>query len=127
MGLTNVARDAIATAIATGTLGVTAFNNANSYVGVGNSAAAYSAAHTDLQGASKLRKAVSAGYPTQAANVLTYQATFGLTEAVWDWNEFGVFNAASGGTMLNRKPQSLGTKPNTEAWQLTVTLTLTAA
>jgi hypothetical protein len=128
MGLTNAARDAIATAIVTGTLGVTTFNNANSYIGVGDSATAYANTQTDLQAATnKFRKAMDATYPQQATNVLTFRSTFALADANYAWQEWGVFNAATVGTMLNRKAESLGTKAGTQSWQFTVTLTLTAA
>ncbi|HET7110286.1 MAG TPA: hypothetical protein VFI41_05405 [Gemmatimonadales bacterium] len=128
MGLTNAARDAIATAVATGTLGVTAFNNANAYIGVGDSTTAYANTQTDLVAATnKFRKAMDATYPQQATNVLTYRSTFALADANFAWNEWGVFNASTAGTMLNRKQEALGTKANTQSWQFTVTLTLTAA
>lgn len=126
MGLTNAMRDLIATGIATGTISP-AFNSANAYIGVGNGAGAFAAAQTDLLGASKFRKGMDGTYPQQAANVLTYRASYALGEANFDWNEWGVFNHASAGTMFNRKPETLGTKAATQSWQFTVTLTLTAA
>lgn len=128
MALTNAGRDFFVTAVLTGA--GTAFNNANSSIGVGDSTAAFAQSQTDLQGTTnKFRKAMDATYPQQAANVLTYRATFGTTEANFAWNEWGVFNttAASGGTMLNRKQEALGTKPGTQTWQFTVQLTFTAA
>jgi len=128
MGLTNAARDGIATAIVTGTLGVTTFNNANSYIGVGDGVTAYANTQTDLVAATnKFRKAMDATYPQQATNVLTFRSTFALADANYAWNEWGVFNAAAAGTMLNRKQEALGTKASTQSWQFTVTLTLTAA
>lgn len=108
--------------------GVTAFNNANAHIGVGDSTTAYAAGQTDLQAATnKVRKAMDATYPTGGANVLTFRSTFGTSDANFAWNEWGVFNASSGGTMLNRKVESLGTKTNTQTWQFTVTLTVTTA
>lgn len=127
MGLTNAARDLIATGIVTGTISP-AFNNANSHIGVGDSTAAFAATQTDLQAATnKFRKPMDATYPQQATNVLTYRATFATGDANFAWNEWGVFNAASAGTMLNRRQEALGTKASTQSWQFTVTLTLTAA
>lgn len=106
----------------------TPFNNANSYIGVGDSTTAYAAGQTDLQAATnKLRKAMDATYPQVATNVITFRSTFGTTDANFAWQEWGVFNAASGGTMLNRKVESLGTKTNTQTWQFTTTLTVTTA
>lgn len=108
--------------------GVTAFNNANSYIGVGDSTTAHAVGQTDLQAATnKMRKAMDATYPSGATNVLTFRSTFATTDANWAWQEWGVFNAATGGTMLNRKVESLGTKTNTQTWQFTVTLTFTTA
>lgn len=101
------------------------FTNANANLGVGDSATAFAAAQTDLQAAAnKLRKAMEATYPTRATNVLTFRSLFGTAEANFAWNEWGVFNAASAGTMLSRKVEALGTKASTQSWQLTVTLTV---
>lgn len=108
--------------------GVTAFNNANAHIGVGDSTTAHAVGQTDLQAATnKLRKAMDATYPSGATNVLTFRSTFGTSDANFAWQEWGVFNASSGGTMLNRKVESLGTKTNTQTWQFTVTLTFTTA
>lgn len=125
MALTNAGRDLIATAVVGAAY--TAFNNANSYIGVGDSTTVFSATHTDLQAATnKFRKAMDATYPSQAANVLTFRATFATSDANYAWQEWGVFNGSTGGTMLSRKVESLGTKPSTQSWQFTVTLTFNA-
>jgi hypothetical protein len=106
----------------------TPFNNANSYIGVGDSNTAYAAGQTDLVAATnKLRKAMDSTYPQTATNVITFRSTFATGDANWAWNEWGTFNASSSGTMLNRKVESLGTKTNTQTWQFTVTLTITTA
>lgn len=123
MGMTNAYRDFIAQQ----TIGeaVTAFSNANAHIGAGDSATAFAAAQTDLQAASnKLRKAMEATYPQRSANVLTFRALFGTSEANFAWQEWGVFNAASAGTMLNRKVESLGTKTSAQSWQITATITV---
>ena len=99
--------------------------SAGAWIGVGDSSTAFSLAHTDLQGTNKLRKAVDGGFPTLATNVISLQSTFATTEANFTWNEWGTFLSSSGGTMLNRKIDSLGTKVSTQSWQLSVTLTLT--
>ena len=122
IALTNAYRDFVA-GLTTGT--GTAFNNANSYIGVGDSTTAFAATQTDLQAATnKLRKAMDATYPQVAANVLTFRSTFATTDANWAWQEWGVFNASSAGTMMNRKVESLGTKTSAQTWQITVTITL---
>lgn len=68
---------------------------------------------------------MEATYPQRSANVITARSLFGLADANFPWNEWGFFNASSGGTMMNRKVESLGTKPASQSWQFTVTLTLT--
>lgn len=179
--------------------GGTAFNNANTYIGIGDSSTAASAGQTDLQGTlaatktitgatnatpisvtatthgyttgdtitvaavggntaangtfvitvvdantftlngsvgsgaytsggtaakgNRFRKIMSATYPSVATNVVTLVAAYGPTEGNFAWNEFGVFNAISGGTMLNRAVSSLGTK-TTGTYTFTVTITI---
>lgn len=125
MALTNAGRDLIATALVGEAF--TAFNAANSYIGVGDSSTAFAATQTDLVASTnKLRKAMESAYPTRSTNVLTFRSLFGTSEANFAWNEWGVFNAAASGTLLNRKVESLGTKTSAQSWQLTVTLTVTA-
>jgi hypothetical protein len=126
MALTNAGRDHLAQDVVGEA--VTEFNNANAHIGVGDSVTAFAAAQTDLQAATnKLRKAMEATYPTRAANVITLRSLFGTADANWVWNEWGIFNALSGGVMLSRKVEALGTKASTQSWQITATLTLTAA
>jgi hypothetical protein len=123
MALTTAGKTDFAKAIAG--VSFTAYNNANAYLGVGDSSTAFDAAQTDLQAATnKLRKGMDATYPTQTTNVLVYKATFGSTEANWEWLEVGLFNAAAAGTMLRRKVVSLGTKASGETWVLTSTITV---
>lgn len=126
MALTNAGRDLIAADIIGET--VTEFNNANAHIGVGDSSTAFAATQTDLQASTnKARKAMDATYPQRSSNVLTFRSTFATGDANFAWNEWGVFNASSGGTMLSRKVESLGTKTSAQSWQMTVTLTVTAA
>lgn len=107
---------------------VTAFNNANSYIGVGDSTTAFASSQTDLQASTnKTRKAMDATYPQGSSNVITFRSTFATTDANYVWQEWGVFNGSSGGTMLSRKVESLGTKTSTQTWQFTVTLTVTTS
>jgi hypothetical protein len=104
-----------------------AFTNALAHIGVGNSNTAFSAAHTDLQGASKLRKAQEPTYPLLAANVVTFRSLFATGDANFAWEEWGIFNAAAAGVMLSRKVETLGSKTSAQSWQLTVTITVTPA
>lgn len=110
---------------------VTAFDNANAYIGVGDSSTAAAAAQTDLQAVTnKHREAMDATYPTHTdgtgsgAASIVYKATFESGDAEFAWNEWGIFNASTAGRMLNRKVQAFGTKPASTAWSLTVTITL---
>jgi hypothetical protein len=123
MPLTN----AYATFLAQATLGetVTSFNSTNARIGVGDGTTAFSASQTDLQGTNKVRKAMDSGYPTRSGTTMTFQSTFSGSEANFAWNEWGVFNAATGGVMLNRKVESLGTKASGSTWVLQVQITLT--
>jgi hypothetical protein len=122
MALTNAFRDFVATIVTGG--GGTAFNNANAYIGVGNGTTAFAATQTDLVGASKFRKAMDATYPQVASGAITFRSTFGTADANFAWEEWGVFNASTAGTMMNRVVQANGTKANTETKQVTVTITL---
>jgi hypothetical protein len=124
--LTTSGANALWTALTGGAL--TAFNNANAHVGVGDgngSVPTPSAADTDLTApTNKLRKAMDATYPSVATNQVTFKATFGSGEANFAWREWGVFNASSGGTMLNHRGQDLGTKASGTTWVITVTVSL---
>lgn len=124
MPLTTAGRNWLATAIMNSGP-PTAFDNTNAHLGVGDSTTAFAAAQTDLQAATnKLRKGMESGYPQIATNVLTYRSLFGTAEGNFDWQEWGLFNASSGGTMLSRKVEDLGEKANTQSWQFTVSITV---
>lgn len=104
--------------------GGTVFSNANAYLGVGDSSTAEAVGQTDLLAASnKLRKAMNGSYPSIASPVITFQSTFGSSEANFTWAEVGTFNAGSAGTMFNRKVQALGTKSAGATWTLTEDIT----
>src|SRR5215212_796104 len=105
---------------------ITAFSNANARIGVGDSTTAVGPTQTDLQAATnKLRKAMDATFPSRAAQTMSWKGSFTSAEANFVWNEWAIFNAASGATsMLNRKVESLGTK-TTGTWTLQGDFTLT--
>lgn len=125
MGMTNAYRDLLSSASVGNA--ITAYNNANSFLGVGDSTAAFAATQTDLQAATnKLRKAMEATYPTLATNVITFRSLFGTADANFAWAEWGVFNASTAGTMMCRKVEALGTKTSAQSWQLTATITINA-
>jgi len=108
-----------------------AFTTANSVIGVGNGTTAFSAAHTDLQGASKYFQATDSTSVTGA--VITAIATFTGANANFAWEEWCwvATDAAKtsgapkpAGVMMNRKVQALGTKASGASWTLTTTVTL---
>lgn len=106
---------------------VTVFSNANARLGVGDSATAFAASQVDLQAATnKFRRVMEATYPTRSGLDVTFRSVFATGEANWVWAEWGVFNSASGATMLSRKVEALGTKAS-GSWELTATLTFAAA
>lgn len=84
-----------------------------------------SASQTDLQASTnKFRKGMDATYPQVSGQTVTFRSTFGASEANFAINEGGIFNASSGGTMLNRRVQYLGTKASPSTLQLTATVTV---
>lgn len=114
-----------------GDTGLTPFANANAAIGVGNGTAAFVNTQTNLVGTSTLRKGMDAGFPKvgtadglAADNQIQFQATFQANEANFDWYEWGIFNATTGGLMLNRKQEDLGRKTSAAIWVLTITLSL---
>lgn len=106
--------------------GGTAYNNANSYIGVGDSSTAESASQTGLQAASnKTYKAMQATYPSRSAQTVTWRSVFASADANYAWQEFTIVNASSDtGTNLNRKVSSQGTKASGQTWTVDVTITI---
>ena len=104
--------------------GGTVYSNANAFIGVGDSSTAEGASQTDLQAASnKLRKAMQASYPSRSAQTVTWRSVYGSSDSNYAWNEFAVFNASSGGTMLNRKVSAQGTKASGQTWTVDLAIT----
>jgi hypothetical protein len=117
--------------------GGTAYNNANAFIGVGDSATAEAASQTELQAATnRFYKAMVATYPvspgTNGAQSRDWRSDFTSSEANYAWQEWSISAGATtasgagfttGTTNLNRKVQSLGTK-TTGTWTLTATVTI---
>ncbi len=105
--------------------GGTSFSNANAYIGIGDSTTVASVGQTDLQASTnKLRVAMDVTFPSAASGgVVTWRSTFTSGQANYHWQEFGIFNAAAAGTMLDRAVSDQGTKTSGQSWQPTVTLT----
>jgi hypothetical protein len=105
----------------------TPWNNANAYIGVGDSSTAAAATQTGLQATTnKLYKAMDSGYPIYGSSQYsTWRSTFGTGDANWAWNEYTVCNSNSdSGVNLNRLVQSLGTKTSSFSWVLSLQITL---
>jgi hypothetical protein len=110
----------------------TPLSHANAYLGVGDSTAAFNAAQTDLQATSnKSYKSVDTYFPTiSGGNQITFQATFGPSDANFSWNEWAIFSGViSSGTMLVRKVETIGSgaKPSGATWILTLVTTSAGA
>lgn len=103
--------------------GGTALNASNTYLAVGDGTTAAAVGQTDLVGTSKFRKLVDST-PTRSTNQVVFVFTFAESEAQFHWQEWGLANASSGGTLLNRFVVDRGTK-GAEIWQMTITLSLT--
>jgi len=107
--------------------GATKFDNANAYMGVGDSATAADPVQTGLQAATnKFYKAMDASYPTYGASQkATWRSTFASAEANFAWNEITVANGNSDAAKnLNRKVQDMGTKASGSTWVATLEITL---
>lgn len=60
--------------------------------------------------------AYTSGGVASKRKVMVVQSTFGTGVANHPWNEWGLANAATGGSMLNRKVAALGTKTSAASW-----------
>lgn len=104
--------------------GGTAYSNANAQIGVGNSTAAVNASQSDLQGGANTAWAsMDSGFPSIAAQTVTFKSTFADGVANFAWNEWSIRNGAGANENLNRKVVSLGTKAG-GVWSLTVSITV---
>jgi hypothetical protein len=103
--------------------GGTGLDAATAYVCVGDGNTAPAVGQTDLTGANKMRKLVSAA-PTRTGAQAQFVATFAQADANFAWAEAGLANAATGGVLLNRFLQAFGTKTSAAQWTMTITCTL---
>ncbi|MCW4048045.1 MAG: hypothetical protein NWE99_10895 [Candidatus Bathyarchaeota archaeon] len=101
-----------------------AWNNANAYLGVGDSSASESPSQTGLQGSNKTFKPMDSTYPQRTNQTCEWRATFGASDANHSWQEFTVVNSNSdSGVNLNRKVADKGTKSSGETWTLSLQIT----
>jgi len=128
MPLTQDGRDAIAGMIS-GNL-TPLFDNANAHLGVGDGTTVFSTSQSDLQGTNKVRATMDSGYPDVnpdadgSTNKIRFKSTFDGTTGNFTWEEWGVFNALSGGIMLNRLVDAQGTKASGSTWVFEVDITV---
>lgn len=117
----------------TGATTPTLYNNANAKIGVGDTVTAFALGQSDLQAAAAAPNrridAMDATFPTVVNGVATFRATFLAANANFAWQEWVITNTGAVGSaaltrILNRAVTSLGTKPGTQAWQFTATVTL---
>jgi hypothetical protein len=104
----------------------TAWNNANAYLGVGDSSTAAAATQTDLQASTNyVYVGMQSSYPSLSGQTLSWQASFGSASANYAWNEFVISNASSkgSGVCLNRLVSAQGTKTSGQTWVLTISIT----
>jgi hypothetical protein len=115
------------------------YNNANAHISVGDSTTGAADTQTELQAATnRVRKPMDATYPlhtdstgTAGSKSIVFRSTYATGDANFAWAEWGIFNSAgtggpptTGGRMLNRKVEALGTKTSAATWVLTITLSL---
>jgi len=103
----------------------TKYDNTNAYLIVGTGDTAAAAADTEASFTSGVKKAMADGYPTYGTSQkITFQASYGSSDANQAWKEFGALNASSSGKLLNRKVSDQGTKTSGQTWVLTLEITL---
>jgi hypothetical protein len=103
---------------------VTNYATANARLGVGSSSTAWANTQTDLVTPIARVAMQSGSFPSRASHTVTFKSDFTGSTGDGAWQEWGVFNAASGATsILTRKVESLGTKSG-GTWTLTTTMTL---
>lgn len=107
----------------------TYFDNTNAHFGVGDSTTDEGSAQTGLQATTNLiYRPMDTGYPSFGTDgKVVFKATFGETLANFSWNEWSIANGADQTTAinLNRKVESMGTKPSGATWVITVEISLT--
>ena len=119
------------TSLITGS-GGTAFNTANSRIGVGDGTTAVAIGDTDLSalsGATHRFFQLVDSAPGHTDGVMTFVATFGSSDGNFHWQEFGIDNGTASGTtvtapLLNHKLSDQGTKTSGQSWTATATVTL---
>lgn len=127
MALTQAMRDLFAKLTTTEDSTGERFGSTGAWIHVGSSTGAFTSTQTYLLSTGAKSTSMDATFPTRAANVLTYRATFDTGTANFPWEEWAVRNSSStsAGTGFQRALQTLGTKTAAQTWQFTATITVT--
>ena len=100
----------------------TAFNQTNTYIGVGDSNTAAADTQTELQASTnKAWVQCDGSYPSISNQTVTWRGVFGDGVAEFAWEEFTVNSSGAAndtGDNLNRKTSSEGTKASGQTWTL---------
>lgn len=106
----------------------TPYDNSNAYLGVGDGDNSVDKSDTDLQGSNTFRGSMESDYPehTEGTNSITFKHIYHSDEANFEWLEWAIFNAESGGEMLNRVQEDNGRKVEGQTWEFTVTVDINA-
>lgn len=114
------------------------FGSTGAWIWVGSSTGAFLSSQNGLLTTSTdpdRAQPMDSGYPKRndgtestAANILAYRGTWTTSEANFPWEEILIKNSSATSTAtgdaMNRFLSSLGTKANTQSWQLTVKNTI---
>ena len=96
-----------------------------SHMALGSGTTAAAAGDTDLESILGSREALDS--TTVSSNTITYVSSFEAGDATGSVTEAGIFNAATGGTMLCRVVFGTITKAADDTMSVTWTITLTAS
>lgn len=128
MPLTHTMRDLFSKFTTTEDSSGERFGSTGAYIHVGSSTAAFAATQNSMQSTGAYVRPMESGYPQRTANVLTYRILVSTDNGNFPWEEWGVKNTTAtstgSGTLMQRALDALGTKPSTQAWQLTATITV---
>ncbi|MFA5378716.1 MAG: hypothetical protein WC455_23390 [Dehalococcoidia bacterium] len=107
--------------------GGTPFNNANTYIGIGDSTAVTAAEQVGLQAATnKYWQVMDSSYPTYGTSQqIVFKVTVAAGNASYAWNEYTVGNSNDdSGDNILRNVEAKGTKAVDEEWTLTAVYVL---
>lgn len=138
MPLTTTMRDLFAKFTTTEDSTSERFSSTGAWIWVGSSTSAFTSTQNSVLTTSTdpdRAQPQDSGYPKRndgtdstGLNILAYRGTWTTSEAVFAWEEIALRNTSSTavgtGTAMTRFLQSLGTKANTQSWQLTVKVTV---